>query len=131
MSPAELTRSRSEPAEKLNQPAVAEGATRAVDSQGRPVNRRKHMRVRVSFTACVRHAQSGEDMVECRNVSKGGLCFDSKKPYALGALLEIAAPFSPGTPALFVAATVRQVQALGDGQFFRYGVAYLDPSSAR
>jgi hypothetical protein len=57
---------------------------RPLDANGRPVNRRKHVRVRVNFRACVRVDGLGDDLVECENVSKGGLCFHSRKKYAVG-----------------------------------------------
>jgi hypothetical protein len=101
-------------------------SVRPLDSQGRRINRRKHMRVRVAFSACVRQSPGGEDVVECENISKGGLCFHSKKRYPVGAAVEIAAPFSPGSPALFVPGKIMRVEPLGDGTFFRYGVAYLE-----
>jgi hypothetical protein len=100
---------------------------RALDSQGRPVNRRKHMRVRVNFTACIKLPQGATDIVECENMSKGGLCFRSRRQHAPGSTIEIAAPFSPGTAAIFVPATIRRAEPLGDGRFFRYGVAYAEP----
>ena len=52
---------------------VAAGSTpagaRPLDASGRPVNRRKHVRVRVNFRACVRQDNGGDDIVDCENVS--------------------------------------------------------------
>jgi hypothetical protein len=121
-------------AEVAETPTVAGSNTdagkRPNDPQGRPVNRRKHMRVRVNYAACVRQGESGEDIAECENVSKGGLCFRSRREYALNSTIEVAAPYSPGAPALFVPAKIRRVQPLGDGTFFRYGVAYVESKPA-
>ena len=99
------------------------------DIHGRRVNRRKHVRVRVAFHACVRQGDSGDDLVECQNVSKGGLCFQSRKDYALDSAVEVAAPYSPGEPALFVPAKITRCERLGDGGLFRYGVAYISRGS--
>jgi len=108
-------------------PSISVDRTRrATDAQGRPANRRKHMRVRVNFSGCVREPLGASDVVECTNISKGGLCFHSRKRYPVGSTIEIAAPFAPGTPTLFVPATIKRVEPIGEGQFFRYGVAYLD-----
>lgn len=96
-----------------------------VDANGRRINRRKHTRVRVTFSACIRDAIHSDDIVECENVSKGGLCFHSRKQYAVGAKVEIAAPFAPGEPALFVAAEIKRVEELVGTNSFRYGAAYL------
>jgi hypothetical protein len=87
------------------------------------------MRVRVNFSACVRQGESGDDVVECENVSKGGLCFHSRRQYALGSTIQVAAPFSPGEPALFVEAKIRRIEPIGDGQLFRYGAAYATSKS--
>ncbi|MGB2590047.1 MAG: PilZ domain-containing protein [Candidatus Acidiferrum sp.] len=103
-------------------------APRPMDSNGRPANRRRHMRIRVNFSACVRHPAHADDIVECENVSKGGLCFHSRKEYSVNSSIEVAAPFSPGEPALFVPAQIRRVEELPGGKVFRYGAAYLKPS---
>lgn len=70
-------------------------------------------------------------MVECENVSKGGVCFHSLQQYELGSFLEIAAPYSPGEKALFVPAQIKRVEPLSGGLVFRYGVEYVKPSSAK
>lgn len=103
---------------------------RLLDASGRRVNRRKHMRVRVNFSACVRHPAHADEIVECENVSKGGLCFHSRRQYSVDALIEVAAPFSPGEPALFVPAQIKRVEALSGSQVFRYGAAYVKTTSA-
>src|SRR5579859_246852 len=95
----------------------------AFSGGGKP-NRRRHVRTRVRFTACVRLNHSNEEIVECDNVSKGGLCFRSRKQYAEGAAIEVAVPYSPGQPAIFVPAQIRRVEELPALGLFRYGVAY-------
>ena len=87
-------------------------------------NRRKHVRTRVTFMGCVRHAASADDLVECENVSKGGVCFRSKQKYAEGAVIEVAAPYEPGTTAIFVRATIVRAEPMLDSTLFRYGAAY-------
>lgn len=99
------------------------------DANGRRLNRRKYMRVGVDFRACVRQSEREDEIVECKNVSKGGLCFQSKRHYAVDSTIEVAAPYSPGEPALFVPAKVRRRERLGDSEVFRYGVAYLSRNS--
>jgi hypothetical protein len=104
--------------------------TRELDANGRPVNKRRHVRIRVSFSACVRHAAHTDEVVECENVSKGGVCFHSLQQYELDSLIQLAAPFSPGETALFVPGRIRRVEALSGGQVFRYGVEYVRRSTA-
>jgi len=104
-------------------PEAAE--SRSVDANGRPVNRRRHVRIRVNFNACVRHPSQPDEIVECENISKGGIGFHSVQKYELGTMMEIAAPFSPGETALFVRGQIKRVAALSGGQVFRYGVEYV------
>src|ERR1700676_3882989 len=85
-------------------------------------NRRKDVRARVTFTACVRSAAHGDELVEVDNVSRGGLCFRSRKQYEKESLLEIAAPYSPGESAIFASATIKRVEELPAARLFRYGV---------
>jgi hypothetical protein len=101
---------------------------RELDASGRPINKRRHVRIRVSFSACVRHSAHADEVVECENVSKGGVCFHSLRQYKLDSLIEVAAPYSPGETALFVPARIRRVEALSGGQVFRYGVEYIKSS---
>jgi hypothetical protein len=128
------------PAPAIARPAthVARAATkpqnvleRELDANGRPVNKRRHVRIRVSFAACVRHSAHADEVVECENVSKGGVCFHSLQQYELDSLIEVAAPFSPGETALFVQAQIKRVEPLSGGLVFRYGVEYTkSPSSS-
>jgi len=87
-------------------------------------NMRRHVRTRVNFTACVRLNASSEEIVECENISKGGLCFHSRKRYEEDASIEVAVPYYPGQPSVFVRATIRRVEELPALNLFRYGVAY-------
>jgi len=79
----------------------------------------------VSFKGCVRYRGLDEEVVECENISKGGLCFRGHKHYPEDAQIEVAAPYEPGTPAIFVPAQIRHVEKLLGGTTFRHGVAYL------
>ena len=99
-------------------------ATPRLDSPpARRVNRRRDVRTSVRFMACIRHLTAGEDVVECDNISKGGLCFRSWKRYAEEDSIEVAVPYSAGAPAIFVAAQIRHVEEVSPN-LFRYGVAY-------
>jgi hypothetical protein len=102
-------------------------------SQSQPprVERRKHVRTRVNFSACVRHPDRGDDIVICEDMSRGGLRFKSKKQYYAQSLIEIAAPYNPGQPAIFVPAQIVSVQELPAEHLFRHGVAYLQLLNSR
>jgi hypothetical protein len=124
---------RVSPAAQLLTPAATpEGVpARLLDASGRPVNQRRNVRIRVSFSACVRHPAHADEIVECENISKGGVCFHSLQQYALDSLIDVAAPFSPGESALFVPAQIRRVEPLSGGKVFRYGVEYIKSTSAK
>jgi hypothetical protein len=91
----------------------------------RPENRRKHVRTKVNFKGCVRSFAFGDDIVTCEDISRGGLRFKSRKRYAAKAEIEVAAPYSPGMPGIFVRAQIVYVEELEKERAFRYGVAYL------
>ncbi|MGB8473541.1 MAG: PilZ domain-containing protein [Candidatus Acidiferrum sp.] len=116
----------SETAEHLPLPAAKppDPHLRGLDANGRRINKRRHVRIRVSFTACVRDSGHADEIVECENVSKGGICFRSLKRYAMDSLIEIAAPFSPGEPPLFISAQIKRMEPLSGGKVFRYGAEY-------
>jgi hypothetical protein len=94
-----------------------------------PVNRRKYVRARVTFAACVRTPEFGDDITRCEDISKGGLRFKSRKHYPIGMVIEVAVPFSSETHSIFVRGRVVFVQDLPDESMTRHGVCYL-PSSA-
>lgn len=87
-------------------------------------NRRRHVRTRVNFGALVRNGSS-DDVAVCENVSSGGLCFRSSHRYSERADIEVAAPYSPGSPCILVSAQIVYAQELPEEQMFRYGVRYV------
>jgi hypothetical protein len=90
-------------------------------------NRRRDVRTGVSFTACIRQGSSDDEIVECDNLSRGGLSFRSRQSYALDSIVAVAAPYSLGDHAIFVPACIKHVEALPGGTLFRYGAAYGQP----
>jgi PilZ domain-containing protein len=89
------------------------------------VNRRKYPWIRVNYIALVRHPERGEEFVQCEDVSRGGLRFKSTSRYVEQTLIEVAAPYSSGQPAIFVPARIVYVQELPEQNLFRYGAEYL------
>jgi hypothetical protein len=96
-----------------------------------PVNRRKHARIKVNYAACVRHPERGDDVVVCEDVSRGGLRFKSHKRYYAQSLIEVAAPYVQGQPAIFVPGLIVFVEELPEQKLYRYGVQYLKPNKSR
>jgi len=95
------------------------------------INRRKHPRVKVSYSACIRHSDRGEDIVACEDMSKGGLRFKSPKKYYAQSLVDVAVPYQKGQPAIFVPGLIVFVEELPEQRLFRYGVQYLKAANTR
>lgn len=95
------------------------------------VNRRKYPRIKVNYIGLVRHAERGEEFVQCEDISRGGLRFKTTSRYMEQTLIEVAAPYSSGQAAIFVAARIVFVQELPEQNLFRYGVQYLPADRPR
>jgi hypothetical protein len=123
---AEDEASLPEAAQEPESAAVPEAVESEPESRPplRAENRRKHVRTKVSFKGCVRSFASGDDIVSCEDISRGGLRFKSRKSYAVKTYVEVAAPYSPGSPNIFVRGKIVYVQELPGEKYFRYGVAY-------
>jgi hypothetical protein len=116
----------SQEAEEKEAPApVAVAAPPEPAPAPKPANRRKHLRTKVSFKACIRSFAHGDDVVACEDFSRGGLRFKSKKPYTANFRIEVAAPYTPGMLNLFVPAEIVHVQEREGGKMFLCGVAFL------
>jgi len=119
--------------EKSETPEQAEEIPEAAPVPPPPVakqeNRRKHVRTKVSFKACVRSFHFGDDIVACEDMSRGGLRFKSRKQYVAMTSIEVSAPYSPGSQNIFVSAQIVHVQELKEERMFRCGVAYTGARS--
>ncbi len=91
------------------------------------VQRRKHPRVKVTYSACIRSLERGDDIVTCQNMSKAGLSFHSNKEYSAQCLIEVAVPYEPGQPAIFVPGQIVFVEELPEQRLFCCGVQYIKP----
>lgn len=89
----------------------------------RRVDRRRRIRAKVHVNACVRYCGS-ESIVECEDMSRGGLRFTSSKRYYENSLIEVSAPYTKGMPSSFVSAEIVYVLELPERNLFRCGVAY-------
>ena len=90
----------------------------------RPENRRKDVRARVNFSACIRYSGS-QEIVTCENLSRGGFCFRSSKRYVEKSMVEVALPYSEGEQAIFFKARIVWVVELPAEKLFRCGAAYV------
>lgn len=96
----------------------------------RTEDRRKYARTRSAIHACVRAGESREE-VFCENISRGGLCFKSQKPYTEGASVEVAVPFSREMESIFVPAKIIYIQKLPEKGLVRCGLAYTTDAQAK
>jgi hypothetical protein len=87
-------------------------------------NRRKHPRTKVSYKASIRRSGFPDDLVTCEDMSKGGLCFKSRKQYFKGTDIEVAVPYSPGGNAIYVPAQIAWVVELTKDKLYKCGVSY-------
>ncbi len=87
-------------------------------------NRRKHTRTKVSYKACIRRSGFTDDVVTCEDMSKGGLCFRSRKQYFPRTDIEVAVPYAPGANAIFVPAEIAWVVEITKDKLYKCGVAY-------
>jgi hypothetical protein len=61
-------------------------------------------------------------------MSKGGICFRSRKQYFVRTAIEVAVPYSPGGNAIFVPAEIAWVVEIAKDKLYKCGVAYRRPS---
>ena len=116
--------SNSPSAAPLTETSVLTSPSSGAKSSARLADRRKHPRVKVNYMALVRLYGQNEDVVQCEDVSRGGLRFKSRIRYFQDARIEVAAPYSSGQPAIFVSSQIVFVQELPEQKLFRYGVAF-------
>jgi hypothetical protein len=87
-------------------------------------NRRKHPRTKVSYKACVRRSGFTDDVVTCEDMSRGGICFKSRKKYFESTDIEVAVPYAPGGNAIFVPARIAWVIEIDKDKQYKCGVTY-------
>ncbi len=103
-----------EPAKQTDQKSAAKPAD--------AVNRRKHGRVKSNVPACIRQPECPDEIVTCKDISRGGISCQTSRPYQKGARIEVAVPYSAGAGNIFVPARIVHVEK--SGKFFTLGVAY-------
>ncbi len=96
-----------------------------IEERPRTQNDRRHLRVRLKLTACVRYAQFGEEVVETRDVSRGGFAFLSRKLYNVGSLIEVALPYSRQGLNIFAPARIMHMREIPEEKINQYGVMYV------
>lgn len=96
----------------------------------KPENRRKHSRTKVNYKACIRRSGFTDDVVTCEDMSRGGICFKSRKRYFESTEIEVAVPYAPGGNAIFVPARIAWVVEVEKDKQYKCGVSYRITSRA-
>ncbi|HJZ65710.1 MAG TPA: hypothetical protein VKD70_15395 [Candidatus Acidoferrum sp.] len=91
----------------------------AFSGRGKP--NRRHVRTRANFTACIRANHSKEEVVECDNVCKGGLCFREPQAVRRGCRDRSRRSVFLGAARHLRPAQIRCVEQLRTLGLFRYG----------
>jgi hypothetical protein len=91
----------------------------------RTKDERLYKRLKAKLKACVRHHGLGEEIVYTENVSRGGLCFRSRRIYFEGSRVEVAIPYAQGAANIFVPARIMRTQDVPGEGLSAYGVEYL------
>lgn len=88
-------------------------------------NRRKHARMTMRMTACIKQPGRIEEVVDTADVSRGGMRFMSKHSYTKGAWIEVAMPYTPSAANIFVPGRVVHAQNSKREGVHEYGVEYV------
>ncbi len=108
-------------ADEPTAPPPAAAPVQEAESREKRREPRRELRVQ----ACIRSVEFGDEVVWTRNISRGGLCFESRYHYAQGWKIEVAVPYSPGGGNIFLPARIARTQALRQGDVVLCGVSYL------
>src|SRR5580693_7791649 len=90
---------------------------------------RGRLRMRTRLTACVRQANSDDELAVCEDISPVGMSFRSKRRYEAQDAIDVAVPYTPEVANIFIPARVVYCEALPKAGLFRHGVEYRRPES--
>ncbi|HEV3254190.1 MAG TPA: PilZ domain-containing protein [Candidatus Acidoferrales bacterium] len=111
-------------------PQASEEKTAAKeDPSAGPTRQGAKARLKTILSACVRIPGEADEMAVCENVSRGGVCFRSRRKYEPGTQITVAFPFRAEGANIFVAARVVHCQEIRSAGLFRHGVAYVSQQS--
>jgi hypothetical protein len=87
--------------------------------------RQEAPRFRTRLSAAVRAAGCEEELAVCENMSRGGLCFRTRRAYNEDSIVEVAVPYTKGAVNIFVPVRVVYMQEVPAAKLFRHGAAYI------
>ena len=95
------------------------GATPKVEQR-----ERQRLRLKTRLTACIRQANSDDELAVCEDISPIGMCFRSKRRYDADTPVEVAVPYSPDAANIFLPARIVYSEAMPKAGLFRHGTEY-------
>jgi hypothetical protein len=94
------------------------------EQNGKKPDKRRYARISMKTLACVGQPGPHADIVEVVNVSRGGVCFRSSRPYAEDTWVQVAVPYTPEAANIFVAGRIVRSRKM-DNALTEYGVEYV------
>lgn len=91
---------------------------------GEEQRERQRLRLKTRLTACVRQANSDDELAVCEDISPVGMCFRSKRRYEVDAPVEVAVPYSPDAANIFLPARIVYSEEMPKAGLFRHGTEY-------
>jgi PilZ domain len=91
---------------------------------GEEQRERQRLRLKTRLTACVRQANSDDELAVCEDISPIGMCFRSKRRYDVDAPVEVAVPYSPDAANIFLPARIVYSEEMPKAGLFRHGTEY-------
>jgi len=117
---AEPSSSTAEPSSSTPEPSSSSTAAAEKGEE-----KRREARRDIKVIACIRTREFGEDLVKARNVSRSGLCFESRRAYEKDWEIQVAIPYSSGGGNIFLPARIARVQPLTHDVLNLCGVTYV------
>jgi hypothetical protein len=88
---------------------------------------RQRLRMKTRLTACIRQANTDDELAVCEDISPVGMCFRSKRRYDPETKVDVAVPYSPETANIFLPSNVVYSEEIPKAGLFRHGVEYRRP----
>lgn len=107
------------------EPAAGESPPHPPPVPPRTRNERKHPRISTRMPVGIRQAAFDEDVATTVNISRGGVCFKSRRRYHTGSYIQIAVPYSSSGVNIFVPARVTRSSEIPSEKMFLHGVVFL------
>ncbi|HUJ32832.1 MAG TPA: PilZ domain-containing protein [Candidatus Acidoferrum sp.] len=85
---------------------------------------RHRLRLKTRLTACVRQANTDDELAVCEDISPIGMCFRSKRRYDVNTPVEVAVPYSPDAANIFLPARIVYSEEMPKAGLFRHGTEY-------